>query len=630
MSPDSRVCRTHMVVCGGILALTLAGKSVALLHGGDLLKEAHSFLPGTYGLYVWVGLVLECAALAVLWARATRLFLMVCLGLGILFVGYHAVEVGLAVNAPCPCLGGLLGSWEPLARMESTISFMLAAALATSAFLGLAPRQPQVLSDTTTHQDQPSVGGWGVGLWLCLGAAILLFWSGHVLGGDESMEAAKSLQYLRDPAAAARMWNDQPPLSSYIGAGIFGVFGPSLTAGRAVIILIGTLLPLVWGIYCSRIGVRWGAVFAVVLLWLAMPSHFASFMLEAPAYAIGIGALLPLLLMRRQRAAWMLSALIGALALSIKLTAAFALVVPFVYLVQTARQRAIVWGTAVVLLTVAGSFLQPGWFWGTMGASHLAAPAREALEYRFTPAAYVSNWLVCLLALFALAARYLNSQMQSILPWVAAAGAALLIHMFHLPYWDYYVVHLMTPVVVLAGIGMVDLLQAARETKLPLWGRRSIWTLGLILCGLWGWQKFATILESREGALPYAHSPVTEQLRALTAPGRTMFSMDPLWTFAAGQVQTPRDLTIIPKKRLWSGEITHEMIVGLLASNRVDALVVYQTTLNMPAWTNLLAGYLPTARERRHILFVRRELDPKPIDLPETSETAFDLKRLGL
>lgn len=56
----------------------------------------------------------------------------------------------------------------------------------------------------------------------------------------------------------------------------------------------------------------------------------------------------------------------------------------------------------------------------------------------------------------------------------------------------------------------------------------------------------------------------------------------------------------------------------------------YQSVLKQPAWSNLLAAYFPTTREDQNILFVRRELNPKPIDLSIDSETTLDLRRLGL
>lgn len=188
----------------------------------------------------------------------------------------------------------------------------------------------------------------------------------------------------------------------------------------------------------------------------------------------------------------------------------------------------------------------------------------------------------------------------------------------------------MTPVAVLAGVGAVDLWKSLRQAHLAPLERRSLAAAVLVLGLAWAWQREQQMVATHSGSTVVATSPITEQLRSLGESGHTMFSMSPTWTFAAHQVQTPSELTVIPLKRAWSGQINDTMIAGLLASDRVDAIVLNQSVLNQSAWSNLLAGYFPTAREGQNILFVRRELNPKPIDLSTRSETTLDLRRLGL
>ena len=629
MPTATEIPRGHVWVCGSILGVTAAGKLFALLQGGGLLTQPHPFLPGTFQPYLWLGLAAELLAFVVLLAAGSRAFLTVCLGMSVVFIGYHALEAGLDIAVPCPCLGGLLGHWKPLAQAESTVSFLLACGLALGSFTGLFPVS-RVVPPALPAQPARRAAVLAMGLWLVAGAAIVGLWHGRILGGDEGMEAAKSLQLLARPESLQRMWNDQPPLWSWIGAGLFGVCGPSLTAGRIAVLLIGLTLPLTWAIYWSREGIRWAAVVSTVLLWLSVPSVAGAYMLEAPAYAVGTAALLPLVLRGSRPIPLLISALLAALALSLKLTAAFALVVPFAWLFQRKARHALGWGLSVVALTWVGSLFQPGWSWGLMAASHLSFSAEQMGRYHLNPAAYARGWFVCALALFALAHRYLQNRLVSLIPWLAAALVALGVHWLHRPFWDYYNLHLLAPVIAMAGVGAADLWTLLQRAQLPVLERRSIAVAVLSLGLLWTGVEARQMSSARESATLLAGSPITEQLKSLGESGHAVFSLNPTWTFAAHQVQTPPELTIIPLKRAWAGQINDTVIAGMLASNRVDGIVLNQSVLKQSAWSNLLTAYWPTAREDQNILFVRRELNPKPIDLGKDNETTLDLRRLGL
>ncbi|HEV2390840.1 MAG TPA: hypothetical protein VG146_00615 [Verrucomicrobiae bacterium] len=578
--------------------------------GTGLLAQPHPFLPGTFGVYVWLGLAAEIGALGILAARGTRPFLTVCLGLSVMFIGYHAIGAGLRVPAPCPCLGGLLGHWKPMVQVESAISFVLACGLGTASFGGLFATSRHTLP---APDDEPSL--WpALGtacLWLLAGTVIVWLWRGRVLGGDEGMEAAKSLQFLK--GHGSRMWNDQPALWSIVGAVLFRVCGPSLSWGRMLVVLVGASMPLVWVAYWSREGLKWSAAISTILLWLAGPSYFASFMLEAPAYSIGLASLLPLILRGDGWLPFCISVLLAATGLSVKLTAAFALVVPFAWLCQRSYWRAVGWGFSTVTITIVGSLIQPGWSWATMVSSHLDFVAKEVWLYHMDPAIYADAWLICLLALFAIANRYATSRLRPLAPWLWAEGVALLIHLVHRPFWDFYNLHLLTPLAVIAGVGAVDLWKSLHSASLTRLQYRSTSGAAITLCLLWAWQQESRIAADLGASTEFAGSAIQGGLKSLERSHSAAFAMNPLWTFAADEAQTPAELTILPRKRFWSGQISESVVVAMLASNHVDALVLAQDLASQPAWTNLLAGYLPTARDGETVLFVRRELNPHPI-----------------
>jgi hypothetical protein len=433
--------RWPVSVCGSILGLAFIGKALALVHGSGLLVQPHPFLPGTFEGYLWLALAAELLAFIALAFIGVRAFLTMCLGLAILFIAYHTLEVYLQIAAPCPCLGGLLSHWKPLTQAESGISFLLACGLGISSFIGLfsAAENPP---PAPPPQSAGLIAGVAAVLWLAAGGLVVWFWQGRTLGADEGMEAAKSLQMLAHSETAGRMWNDQPPLFTYIGAEIFRWFGPSLTAARAGAVLMELALPVTLAVYWSKAGAKWVAAWAIIFLWLLLPFNYGSFMLEAPAYNLGLAALLPLTLRGHGWRPICVSALIAALALSLKLTAAFALVVPFVWLWQRNWRRAFAWGMLAVVATILGSFLQPGWSWSKMAASHLDFSAEQIWSYRLDPLIYAQGWFVCALAVFAIANRYVTNQLAPIIPWLTAALAALFIHLVHRPFWSYYDIHL--------------------------------------------------------------------------------------------------------------------------------------------------------------------------------------------
>jgi hypothetical protein len=265
-----------------------------------------------------------------------------------------------------------------------------------------------------------------------------------------------------------------------------------------------------------------------------------------------------------------------------------------------------------------------------MGTSHLRSNSLDYKGFAFDPIVYARAWPISILAIFAAASRYLRMQMQPILPWMSAAVVALLIHLIHRPFWNYYAVHLVIPLAVLAGVGLVDLCRALSESQISSLERKFLTFAGALTVAFWVWNQGERAVTTYQTSTVITSSPVTKELRSLGAAGGTMFSINPIWTFTAQQVQTPTELTIVPLKRAWSGQINDEIMTAMLGSNNVDALVLNQAVLNQPVWTNLLSKYAPTAREGATILFVHKRLATNVLDNAAISETTVDLRVLGL
>ncbi|MHB1309463.1 MAG: hypothetical protein ACYC23_20515, partial [Limisphaerales bacterium] len=269
-----------------------------------------------------------------------------------------------------------------------------------------------------------------------------------------------------------------------------------------------------------------------------------------------------------------------------------------------------------------------GWSWPTMLGAHWQSGVAEIQAYRFTAVGYAHSWLIVALAISALGRRWIEGGLAPLLPWVVAALSALLIHLLHRPFFEYYDLHLLTPVAALAALGVVDLWGWLRAgTRLWPWERRAVATVVLAACVGWGWQRIAQIADRRRLDSPVvASSTVVRELQALREAGHGAFAMNPLWTFSATMLQTPPELTILSLKRGWCGAMTSDRAAELVESNHVAGIVVSPRMQRTPAWSNLLSGFVATARAGEDVLYVRKDLNPKPLDLEE--ENVAVLRRL--
>ena len=616
--------------CASILGMTATGKAFALVHKSALLFLPHPFLPGTFETYLLLGLISELAALLLFVLFGRRVFLLTCLGLSIVFIGYHMIQVGLGVAGPCPCIGGLLSKWKPLAASEGLLSFIFAVSLGLASFFGLfsVKAHIRVPSHSPSAVSLPAVT-LAIAVWAILGCLVVALWHGRRLGGDEGMEAAKALQLLLHADAWGRVWNDQPPLLSFLGAYAFSISNPTLSAARATAVVLCLMMPLTLAVQYCQLNLRWAGFIAALFFWLALPASFASFMQEGPAYALGTAALLPLLSLGAEWIPLCLSAMLGAAALSIKLTAAFALVVPFVWLLQRSTRKALGWSFALIALTLVIASLLPGWSWATMIRTHVGLASEDTVQYPIQPDIYADNWLICALAVFALARRYMKNALASVIPWLSAALAAVIIHFLHRPYFGYYCIHLMAPVVVLAAIGLFALLDMINSSS-ALSNVKKPAYLGLLCVGsLWGWQRVSDIKAFYEASSMIEGSAVANGLEAIAASGRTAYSVDPIWTFTVRLPQTPPELTVLSLKRHWSGQIGDISATKMLSTNHVAALVVPKGFITTPEWSRLLADYLPTAESGADLLFVRKALHPTAIRLDDRVELLRELRTVS-
>lgn len=607
-----------VAVCAIILGATAAAKAFALWQGNALLSHGHPWLPGTFLVWLVLGLMAEAAALVSYAIGKRRLFLKASLALGSMFIAYHWYQVWQNVSSPCPCLGGVLGNG--MAGIETAISFALAVTLAIASFIGLCQRKnikenPEPVQCT----------------WIALGVAALMWTAGTVvflvayhnrdIHSDEGMEASKALLVMEHPQKQSEMWNDQPPLLTHVFATLFHWFGPSLTVTRIFVAIIGLLMPITWFAVLKPHQLTWAVAPAVAFLWMLIPDVIGSAQMEPVAYAVATAAAIPLVAVRNGRLAFVLSVLIGIISLNIKLTAAFGLVLPFTIIAMVSPIRAIGWGLLLVAGVAASSMAQPNWSWATMVESHMSSSG-HTVRHIFDTRVVATAWLPILFAVASFCYRYATLRLKSLLPIYASLFVALWIHILHQPYWGYYSLHFVAPICLLGGVGVVDVMaMLSRQSKVSstlVYASISALVIALFI--------------ERSNAFKFKYdlsddisesSPLVAALKKYSTPNRLGFSTDSISAFAA-RLTPPPWITIVPAKRVWSGNLSENAVIEALLSNEVPVIAI--PLERDRAWNRLLTNYSLVELHENMGVYVSKDIVPEGIVLTKEQP----LKRFGL
>jgi hypothetical protein len=263
--------------------------------------------------------------------------------------------------------------------------------------------------------------------------------------------------------------------------------------------------------------------------------------------------------------------------------------------------------------------------------SHFQPETAGMTAFHLRPFAYTDAWLLCAFSVFAVAYRYVRGGLHPLVPWLVAAGAALLIHLRHRPFYLYYNVHLIAPFAALGAIGLLDLGHLVKESllsgKLRLFEARIIAGAVFLLAGIWLTVSLRSVKRHFDKTFKLSATEIEAQLRSLRDRGETAFSYNPIWTFSAHMTQTPPELTFASLKRFWSKQLSEEGMAEILLSNRVGGAVLTSEMPGSPAWREFLNCYAPVARLDSEVLYLRKDLPLKEINLNDQSDLYI---RLGL
>lgn len=490
---------------------------------------------------------------------------------------------------------------------------------------------------------------------VCVTALAIISRQPLSLGGDEGMEFSKAMVLVKEPGAAATMWNDQPWLYSQMLALSWTTtlhWAPArmLSAGMFAAMVIA-----VWSILGARASWLARVVVLLVLLLGAQSSKLiCSAMLELPACASVIcgGALL----CRASKRAWLAGGLLIGLGISIKLTAAIllpavaAMVLQHIWQNTTAGpakvrrcaagvSRAALWsGVGAICVVLCSMLLAPHWGMRSLLQSHVSAsagmPASERAVHTLRLVEFLEFPAVLLLAAMAFARVADPAAKRARTFGVCGILTAGLVHLNQQPFWSYYMFHFAPPAAALAGIAADSaarwLKSAWQNGPSQMAGREQV-ALAMVLFI----PAFAVAFEIpggirslREvfGAEPSMRNPIVMELFKHKANIQRGYSADPIYLAQAGIVSIP-DLALMPAKRFWSGALTEQQVCEIVQKSPPEAIILQQTGQSCPEeWEKILTTrYVPVAADRAYVLYL-----PRRFGLSQMKSAVAELQILGL
>jgi|GEM_PF-2393697 len=495
-------------------------------------------------------------------------------------------------------------------------------------------------------------GRFWIGLSLITIATAFFLWAapGRALecGADEGMEFSKILILLRHPETSQLVWNDQPWFYTQLAALVFTVTGFQCWIPRLATLAVVVGLLFVFPRLMPKNAGGPHLVFAGLFFWCwpEVPHLAVSAMLELPAFGLAVmaAAVTP-----RERAEWrtgrfICAGLLLAVAVQLKLTALIILPAlgmkmlllwwqeirpqPSARLDAERFQLSRWWvppvlgGGAFVLLYVLTAWWSPGWDWSQLWSSHVHAGATpQANRYRFAPQSLLQSPGTLVAGFFAGIILWRRRRLAEAAFPLVLLGTVFLIHLNHRPWWDYYSVHFGVPLTLLGGWGAAELFlvgmnkgSAISNFKKPVWIQVSALLLGTLTLATWaafelprGYEATWTVRRAER----VADNDAVNVLKKYQGRVNWIYTKHNLLAVQAGYVLPPK-LTVLPKKRFWTGNITDDRIQATVRQYQCEILILREEgELKEKPWIEFVAaGYVKVWSDGTEAIYVARRLNP--------------------
>jgi 4-amino-4-deoxy-L-arabinose transferase-like glycosyltransferase len=416
------------------------------------------------------------------------------------------------------------------------------------------------------------------------------------IGGDEGFELAKATLCLKGYHLYTDIWNDQPPLHTFLLTQILkhvsmSVLGPRLLTSAFALLLLTSVF-----LICRRLGGLTPAAVATLLL-IASPGFLtlgSSCMLEIPALASAVAGLCLFLVVSDKTRPWVAIAagVLFGVALEIKLVVMILL--PLVVLILWQHHRtptaflktilvfAAALGISFVLLDLLidqGAFLlhfQQTWVshFASAKSFEYGSPDDHPFEWIILP----RNWDTTIPALVGICVLLKQRARKTLLP-LAWFGLTFAIFAFHRPWWSYYYVHLAIPLCWCAAIGLDSLCQQVLRSNT----RFLAALLGLYCLGAVSWmggRLYLQIMAVRTSPQTYSSLVLTE-IKDFKQFTDFMYADKQIFSFHAG-IPLPPTLAVMVLKRLWAGDLTNDKIAAEMSRYKPGLILLANDTRMVP------------------------------------------------
>lgn len=442
------------------------------------------------------------------------------------------------------------------------------------------------------------------------------------VGADEGFELAKATLCLKGFHLYTDVWNDQPPLHTFLTTQILkhvsaSILGPRLVTTAFTLLLLASVF---------LIGLRVNGLMVATVttaFLIASPGFLtlgSSCMLEIPALGPAVAALCLLLWGGRRAWAVPLAGMVFGVSLETKLITLILL--PLVALILWSEYRdyinvlrlLLLFGFGLVLSFVAldllierGAFLlhlQQTW------VSHFA-PAKSfeygsADDHPFDWIILLRNWDTTLPAIAGVV-FLLRQPRKSLLP-LAWLGLMLVIFTIHRPWWSYYYVHLAIPLCWCAAIGIAAVRQQTNSSKSRVWA--ALFAFFVYWAPLWmGARVYLQVVAIRNSPQTYT-SPVLTEIQRFKPFTSWMYADERIYSFHAG-IPLPPSLGVVMLKRLWSGEMTNERINAEMTAYKPGLILLANDTRVVPFKELMDAEYRLVYQDGDQRLYALKEIARK-------------------
>jgi hypothetical protein len=463
------------------------------------------------------------------------------------------------------------------------------------------------------------------------------------IGADEDLELSKPTLCLHGYKLYTQIWNDQPPLYTFLLTNILQYVSASIVWLRLLTVAFATLLLCAVFLLAFRIHGLLTATLALTFL-IASPGFIelsCSCMQEIPALAPLAASICVLLIrpLRRRGATEIISGFLFAVALELKFIGIiygpiFLIVIWFGRGSSGISIREAVRSLLVLATSTAVAFVALNYMTGSplllqikqSWASHFAAA--KAFEYGspgehpFDWSLLLKNWDMTVPALVGVAIlvreMIAGKSRIALLPifWLLLT---LLVFARHKPWWEYYYLHNAVPICWLAAVGFSGVWKHLRSSadkmvtgrampkRLGTYIQRTTFALffGASLCWM-GARVYGEQADIRASARLHS-SYVLKEIQRFKPFTTFMFADRPIFSFHS-DIPLPPHLAMLSLKRFWTGDMSNARLVAELEAAQPELILWTNDSREVPFQDLLTRNYQLAYIDAANRLFVHKNI----------------------